>query len=185
MKLLTNRRLATGVLAVCVFGSVFGLGGNCLNQERKKAQNVFEVGTDTSFATTLSVSAYLTNSAAYARTMLEEYKLRTGSAWENQDQMQTAMENIVLGTPSERLDDYQALVADVESLYTDFHLNVTEDALVTDFDKAYKGFKSENNKIGYDEYHQLARAFNEDAEGFPAGLVAGLWHLTELDPFDV
>lgn len=185
MKLLENRRFAAGVLAVCAVGSVFGFGGAHLSRERQNAMNVFTVGTDTSFSTTMSVDAYLKNSADYARTMIEEYRLRAGSEWEGQARVQSEMASIVSGAPGDRLSDYLSLVSDVESLYTDFHAAVPDDAAALDFDKAYKGFKSENSKIGYDEYHSLARNFNSDASGFPASAVAGLWNLSELDPFDL
>ncbi len=184
MKFWENRRLATGVLAVCVLGSVFGLGGAHLSKERQAALNVFEVGTDTTFSTTYSISAYLNNSSNYVRTMLEEYRLRVGSEWENQSRVQESMNAIIAGAPDERLNDYQTLAADVESMYTDFHLHVKDESAALDFDKAYKGFKSEKSKIGHDEYHALARSFNADASGFPAGMVSGLWHLSDLDPFE-
>ncbi len=184
MKFSENRRLAVGVLAVCVFGSIFGLGGAHLSKEHRNAVNVFEVGTDTAFSVDMSISGYLNNSAEYARTMLEEYRLHTKAEWENQKRMQEEMAQIVSGSPEERLDDYEALVADVESLYTDFHIAVTSESDSLDFDKAYKGFKSENNKIGYDEYHSIARSYNADASGFPASLVADLWNISELNPFE-
>ena len=136
MKLLESRRFAAGVLAVCAVGSVFGLGGAHLSRERQNAMNVFTVGTDTSFSTTMSVDAYLKNSADYARTMIEEYRLRAGSEWEGQTRVQSEMASIVSGAPGDRLSDYLSLVSDVESLYTDFHAAVPDDAAALDFDKA-------------------------------------------------
>ena len=184
MNVLYNRRLACAVLAVCVLLSVFGLGGAELARTRKNALRVFDEGIDTSFAVRMSVDAYLENSANYAREMAEEYRLRVGSAWDGQAKIADEAEKILSGEPGQRLNDYRALVADVESLYTDFHAAVTDEDASRDFDRAYKNFKSEHNKIQYDEYHSLARDYNSEASGFPAGAVAGLWNLSELDPFD-
>lgn len=184
MKLIQSRRFAAGVLAVCAVGSVFGFGGAHLASERKNAMKVFEEGSDTSFAVRMSVDAYLENSANYAREMAEEYRLRVGSAWDGRAKIAEEAEKILSGEPGQRLNDYRALVADVESLYTDFHAAVTDEDASRDFDRAYKNFKSEHNKIQYDEYHSLARDYNSEASGFPAGAVAGLWNLSELDPFD-
>lgn len=184
MKLIQSRRFAAGVLAVCVVGSVFGFGGAHLAGERRSAMKVFEEGSDTSFAVRMSVDAYLENSADYARQMAEEYRLRVGSAWEGQAQTVEASEKIVSGEPEQRLNDYRTLIANVESMYTDFHAIVADEDAARDFDRAYKNFKSEHNKIQYDEYHSLARDYNSEAAGFPANAVAGLWRLSELDPFD-
>lgn len=175
MKLLNNRRFALAVLVVCVLGSVIGLGGAHLAGQRRDVLRIFNDGIDPSFAVRFSMDAYLENSAEYALSMAEEYRLHV-------DADDTAATEVIelaamIGDGEDldaRYDAYKALCMKVEGLYTGFHgANVPENDGVL-FDHAYSNFKGENSKIGYDEFHTVAEAFNATLEGFPAGLIGKL-----------
>lgn len=180
-----NRKLATVVLVVCALTSVFGLGGVGLARERKDALRVFEEGVDTSFAVRFSVEAYLQNSADYAAVMAEEVRMRVDAESESAQNVQALAETVRNGgATAQTRAAYRDLVSAVETMYSEFHSAVADEASCADFDRAYTNFASEKNKIGFDEYNPTARTFNELRGEFPARWVAGLFGVGELETFD-
>ncbi len=182
MKLLQNRKFAWAVLAVCVLGSVIGLGGYSLASQRSDVMYVFNEGVDTSYAVRFSMDAYLDNCADYALIMAEEYRLQVDSEDETAATVielanQVAQEEDL----SAREDAYESLRTAVEALYTNFAAaNVSDDDAFMD---AYTNFQDEVVKLGYDGYHALAEEFNRSCEGFPAGAVCALLGIDELETF--
>ena len=57
MRFSENRTIAFVVLAVCVLGSIFGLGGMGLARERSAVMTVYDRGADTSLSTRHSMDA--------------------------------------------------------------------------------------------------------------------------------
>ena len=184
MKFLENRRLAAVVLAVCALGSVVGLGGGSLARARADALRVFEEGSDTRIAVRFSMDAYLENSAGYARTMAEEFRLRVDSeSAAAADAL--ALADIVGGNGSidERQAAYAELTGVVESLYTEFSAaNLPEESAAA-FRAAYLDYQGEADKLERDDYRAMARAYNRSLDGFPASAVAALLGLDDLNPF--
>ena len=78
---------------------------------------------------------------------------------------------------------YAELCTAVESLYTNFYAAGISEEDAVSFRGAYLNFQGEVNKIEYDDYRAMARAYNRSLEGFPASIVAGLFGLGELNPF--
>lgn len=175
MRLLNNRRFALAVLVVCMLGSVIGLGGANLVSQRRDVLRIFNDGIDASFAVRFSMDAYLENSAEYALSLAEEYRLHVDA--DDAAAAEVIELAAVIGDGEDldaRYEAYKSLCMKVEGLYTGFHgANVPEsDGFL--FDHAYSNFKGENSKIGYDEFHAAAEAFNRNLENFPAGLIGKL-----------
>ena len=72
MRFNENRPLAWAVLAACVLGSVFGLGGNSLARERDRVEDYFYDGAETASTTRSSMDAYLDRAAECAQAMASE-----------------------------------------------------------------------------------------------------------------
>ena len=72
-----------------------------------------------------------------------------------------------------RYDAYAALKADVEKLYSAAKAQA-DDAAFRDFKLAYDDFWGYDDMIGRDEYHKLAKGYNNLISGFPGGVVATL-----------
>ncbi|HIS84768.1 MAG TPA: hypothetical protein IAB50_04220 [Candidatus Faecivicinus avistercoris] len=184
MKFWENRKIAAVVLAVCVLSSVVELGGGSLVRSRASALEVFEEGSDPSLSVRFSMDAYLENCAGYARTMAEEFRLRVDS--EDANAARTLELADIAGGDGDidaRYAAYAELCAAVESLYTNFYAAGISEEDAVSFRGAYLNFQGEVNKIEYDDYRAMARAYNRSLEGFPASIVAGLFGLGELNPF--
>ncbi len=184
MKLLSNRKFAWLILAICVVVSIVGLGGGSLAAQRRDVLDVFNDGIDDSLAVRFSMDAYLENCASYANIMAEEYRLRVD--------MEDALAGKILEmsamlADSDDLDErytiYVTLTRNVESLYTQFFSTISPEDDHAEFSHAYQNYQGEVSKISYDEYHALAEKFNDSLEGFPANLIAGLLGIDELNPF--
>lgn len=182
MKLLGSRKFACIILAVCVLGSVIGLGGSHLASQRRAALRAFDEGTNPDFAVRFSMDAYLDSSADLARVMAEEFRRYVDADDENAAQALELAGKIGDGQDlSARRESYESLRAIVETLYTDYSAvsNDSGDA----FHRAYDDFQGEADKLKHDDYHVLAERFNAEREGFPAGAVSALWNLAPLDTF--
>lgn len=185
MQLQYNRRLAAAVLVVCILASVIGLGGAGLARTRNDALRVFEEGIDTSFAVRYSIGAYLENCAGYARILAEEYRLRADPDDETAGRVLELADQVCeSASQTARKQAYDELRGAVESLYTQFHSAVQSASDQSDFDRAYKNFRGEVNKIGYDEYNSMSRSFNALRENIPALWIAKLLGLSPLETFN-
>lgn len=183
MRLAENRRLACAVLAVCVLLSVFVLGGAALGRERGKVLKVFNEGSAPSAATRQSMDAYLDSAADCARQMANEAEIHLGAS----DLVNAALENAsVIGEDSADLDArnraYTELKDQVEKLYNGMYTAVSEEEF-RNFKLAYDDFWGCDDLIGRDEYHKLARGYNDLISGFPGGMVAGLTRQGNLNTF--
>lgn len=184
MKLWENRRIAAVVLAVCVLGSVVGLGGGSLARARADALRVFEEGSDPSLSVRFSMDAYLEDCAEYARVLAEEFRLHAGGEGESAARaLELAGAVASDGDLSARHDAYVELCSAVDALYTDFYAQAPSEEEARAFQVAYLDFQSEVDMLEYDDYHAMARAYNRSLEGFPASVVAKLLGLGALDPF--
>ena len=83
----------------------------------------------------------------------------------------------------ERHSAYKALCAEVESLYTEFHVSDVKEESSELFNNAYANFQGEVSKLKFDDYHALAEKFNHSLDGFPASVVASMLGVDELNTF--
>ena len=183
MRLDENRKLACVVLAVCVLLSVFALGGGALGRERRRVMKVFNDGTDASLATRHSMDAYLDAAGESAGIMANEAELRVGET----DLGNSALQNAsVIGDDAADLDTrfkaYTDLKGQVEKLYNNLYTAVSTDEF-KNFKLAYDDFWGYDDMIGRDEYHKLAKGYNDLISGFPGGLVATLTRQGGLNTF--
>lgn len=183
MSIFSSRKVASGVLALSVFVSVFGFGGGALAGKRREAMRVFDEGTDTTLAVRFSMDAYLENCAAYARTMAEETRLRVSSDAKAAERALELCDIVADGEIAARESAYAELCGCVEQMFTDFHASVDSESERRTFDRAYDDYQAEVSKISYDGYHSLARDFNRLRDQMPAKWVAGLYQLDELETF--
>lgn len=184
MQIQYNRKLAVVVLIVCMLVSVFGLGGIGLARSRNAAMRVFDEGIDPSFSVRFSMDAYLENCAGYARTMAEEFRMRVNSDSETVQTVLALSEAVGDGDDlNARKAAYTGLNSAVETLYSDFHASVASESDQADFDRAYTNYRSEVNKIGYDEYNAMARSYNGLCSHIPAWWIAGIYGLDLLETF--
>ena len=183
MGLSENRKLAWAVLAACVLGSVVGLGGNHLVRERDKVVDIFYEGTEKG-TTRESMDAYLDRAADCAQVMANEAQLHFGA-----DNVPAAQMLAALGDFGDddgldaRYAAYTTLQSLSDQLYNLFYADGVADADRVNFKRAYDDFWGADKFVRRDAYRALARDFNESLEGFPAGAVAGLLGVDELNSF--
>lgn len=178
-----NRRIACAVLAVCVLLGVFAFGGGALSRERSRAIKVFNEGTDSTLVSRHSMDAYLDSAADAARIMASEAELLLGGTPETG---RIAEEADTLVDDSAGLDAryqaYAALKGDVEHLYSGAYGAASAEAF-KNFKLAYDDFWGYDDLIARDEYHGLARSYNELISGFPGGVVAAVTGQGALNTF--
>ena len=184
MPLKENRTLAWAVLGVCVLGSVFGLGGHTLAQDRNELLNVFYQGTDTQETTRHSMDAYLDRAAECAVVMGSEAQLLLGA------DNTTAQEMIDLSSVvsdgddlTERYEAYCTLQKDADTLYNAVYAADLAGTQRVSFKQAYDDFWGSDKYIRRDEYRSLANAYNGALSGFPASLAAEVWNVDAMDTF--
>ncbi len=181
MRFSENRVIAWIVLAVCVLGSVVGLGGAGMAREREKLMDVFYDGTDAKSTSRHSMDAYLDRAEECAQIMANEVLLRLG---ENADAQQ--MLSLLAGEDDDldaRYAAYQQLQALSDRLYNAMYGAKLPDADIVSFKAAYDDFWGADKYIRVDAYRKLAADFNDDLSGFPAGLVCGVMGVDELNTF--
>ena len=183
MRLSVNRILAWAVLAVCALGSVVGLGGMHLVRERDKMVELFYEGTE-SGTTRESMDAYLDRAADCAQVMASEAQFRFGEDNAAAAQMFEALASF---GDDAGFDARYAAYTDLQSLsdqlYNQFYADDVPEADRVNFKRAYDDFWGADKFIRRDAYRTLARDFNKSLDGFPAGAVAGLMGVEELNSF--
>ena len=183
MRIDENRTLAWAVLAVCVVVSVFLLGGSSLGRERTKVVKVFNDGVNTSLSTRHSMDAYLDGAGQSATIMAGEAKIYLG---ESELIGQTLSNAALVGQDAAdlavRSRAYTELKGEVEQLYNDLYGAVSEDQF-KNFKLSYKDFWGQDDLLKRDDYHKLAKGYNDLISGFPGGMVAGITRQGALDTF--
>lgn len=183
MKFSENRTIAFIVLAACVLGSIFGLGGMGLSRERNKVLSVFDAGTDPSLSSRHSMDAYLDSASERALVMAGEYEIYLGESQLTRDV--TSEAEAIADDPSgvdARYAAYSKLKPHVEQMYNKLYGDV-DTAQFRNFKLAYDDFKGFTDQIERDEYHSLAKGYNGLVSGFPGGIVARLTGQGALNPF--
>ena len=183
MRLDENRRLACVILVVCVLLSIFAFGGGALGRERRKVMKVFNDGSDASLATRHSMDAYLDAAGESASIMANEAEARIGES----EIGNVALSNAALiGEDTAPLDlrykAYTDLKGQVEKLYNTMYSAVSTDEF-RNFKLAYDDFWGYDDMIGRDEYHKLAKSYNDLISGFPGGVVATITGQGMLNAF--
>ena len=183
LRLTENRKLAFAVLAVSVLLSVFVLGGAALGRERGNVLKVFNDGAHTELATRQSMDAYLDDAGEQATVMAREAELRLGES----DLTRATLANAAtVANDSAGLDArsqaYTELKDQVEKLYNSMYSSVNDKDRVN-FMTAYHDFWGKKDLIDRDEYHKLAKGYNDLISGFPGGLVATLTRQGSLNTF--
>lgn len=183
--LLENRRVAWIVLAICVLGSVVGLGGAGLARERSQLVDAFYNGVVKGDQTgRSSMDAYLDRSAECAQLMYSEAQLLLGAdnavAGEMEQVLADFAENADL---DERYAAYTRLQSLADQLYNAIYGAELSDAQRVNFKRAYDDFWGSDKYIRMDPYRELAADFNASLRGFPAGLVAKIWGVETMNSF--
>ena len=182
MRLTENRRLAWVALAVCVVVSVFVLGGAALGRERKNVLRVFNDGTGNT-DTRMSMAAYLDDLGKNASIMASEAELRLGRS-DLTDAVSANAKKVGddLAGLDARSEAYAQLKDQVEKLYNNMYSQFSGSDFKS-FKLAYDNFWGKKDLIDRDEYHKLAKGYNDLISGFPGGLVATLTRQGSLNTF--
>ena len=181
MRFSENRVIAWIVLAVCVIGSVIGLGGAAMAREREKIMEVFYDGSDSKSTARHSMDAYLDRAEECAQIMANEAELHLGANAEAQQ-----MFDALAGDDSDldaRFAAYQQLQALSDRLCNAMYAANLPEKDYTAFKTAYDDFWGMDKYIRVDEYRALAADFNDGLKGFPAGLVCGIFGVDVLNTF--
>ena len=184
MRFSENRTVAFIVLAACVLGSIFGLGGMGLARERSKVLAVYDRGADTTLSTRHSVDAYLDSAAENARLMASEAGLHL-QASQTIDTVAELADRLASATDTNaRAEAFEALKTASDKLY-DAMYSATQGkgSDFTNFKKAYDDFWESANRIKYDDYVKLAAGYNDLISGFPGGIVAKMTGQGALNTF--
>ena len=183
MRIDENRTLAWAVLAVCVAVSVFLLGGSSLGRERSKVMKVFNDGANASLSTRHSMDAYLDAAGEKATIMAGEGEIYLGAS---DLTAQTTANAALVGQDAADLTvrsrAYSELKGQVEQLYNQLYAKVSKDEF-KNFKLAYDDFWGQDDLLKRDDYHKLAKDYNNLISGFPGGMVAGITRQGALDTF--
>lgn len=184
MRLNENRPLAWVVLAACALTSVVGLGGGSLARARDDALNTFYSGAHPEETTRSSMDAYLDRAADCAQIMAAEAQLYLG---EDNAVALHARDAIARFGDDDGLDSryeaYTQLQQDSDDLYNAIYAADLTDEQRVNFKRAYDDFWGCDKYIRKDPYREMAVDFNESLKDFPAGAVAKLLNLDELNSF--
>lgn len=182
MRFSENRKIAFVVLAVCVLGSIFGLGGMGLAKERGKVLTVYDRGADTTLSTRHSVDAYLDDAAENAKLMASEAGLRMEASPAIDTVAELAEKVANEADTNARYEAFTSLKTAVDKLYDAMYGQVTGTDF-TNFKVAYDNFWEDVNKIKYDDYSKLAAQYNDLISGIPGSLVASVTGQGALNTF--
>lgn len=179
VRLSENRVIAWIVLAVCVIGSVFGLGGASIARERADILEVFHEGADDR-DNTHCMSVYLERAFENARTMALELQLVKGDdRWLNE-----IMDAFDAGTEPgayKYMTELNGLRQLADEMYNKMYSYDLTDAQRRDFKLAYDDFQGAVRMMEKDPYHELAAEFNDGlADGFIVRGVSGLLGIKPL-----
>ena len=183
MRIDENRTLAWAVLALSVVVSVFLLGGSSLGRERTKVVKVFNDGVNTKLSTRHSMDAYLDAAGEKATIMAGEAEIYLGAS---DLTAQTTANAALVGQDAAdftmRSRAYTELKGQVEQLYNQLYARVSAEEF-RNFKLAYDDFWGQDDLLKRDDYHKLAKGYNDLISGFPGGVVAGITRQGELDTF--
>lgn len=182
MRFSENRTIAFIVLAACVLGSIFGLGGMGLAKERGKVLAVYDRGTDTSLSTRHSMDAYLDSAAESAQLMASEAGLHMSASAVIDNVSDLASKVASEQDTDARYEAYSSLKTAVDKLYNAMYEAAKGDDF-KNFKVAYDDFWGYDDMIRHDEYSKLAAGYNSLIGGFPGGLVASLTGQGALNTF--
>lgn len=184
MRLNENRKLAWAVLVACALGSVVGLGGSSLARERDRVEKVFYDGTESESTTRSSMDAYLDRAAECVQIMASELQLRLGEDNQTAAQMQSLLAGFGDDAGIDaRYDAYTQLQTLSDEAYNAIYAADLTDEERVNFKRAYDDFWGCDKYVRIDPYRTLASDFNDSLSGFPAGLVAKLRSIDELNSF--
>lgn len=182
MRFTENRKIAWCVLVLCIFVSIFVLGGMALARERGQAILLFEDGSDTGLSVRHSMDAYLDASAESAYIMISEAEIYSI------DEILTETARTLASKITEgedigaRYTAYSELKTKVEQLYNKMYNAAVGDNF-TNFKIAYEDFWGYEDMIKRDDYHKTAREFNKMANGFPGRFIAHIIGQDALSTF--
>lgn len=182
MRFTENRKIAWCVLVLCIFVSIFLLGGMALARERGQAISLFEDGLDTGLSVRHSIDAYLDASAEAAFIMISEAEIYSVDEIITETTRSLATQISEGEDIGARYAAYSELKTKVEQLYNKMY-NVAVGDNFTNFKIAYDDFWGYEDMIKRDDYHKAAREFNKLANGFPGKLIAGITGQDALSTF--
>lgn len=184
MRLIENRPVAWAVLAICIVGSIIGLGGGSLVRERDHVMDVFFNGTEKQETARYSMDAYLDRAAECAMVMAGEVQLHLGG---DHPAAASAMEALSFFGDDDDLDEryeaYVRLQQDSDAMYNAMYSAQLTDQQRVNFKRAYDDFWGSDKYIRKDTYRELASEFNAGLKGFPAGLIADIMGVDALNSF--
>lgn len=182
MRFTENRKIAWCALVLCIFVSVFLLGGMKLSRERSQAVDMFNNGSDTNLSIRHSMDAYLDASADAANLMASEGELHKVDALITESVRSLSAQ---IGEGEDigmRYAAYTELKTKVDQLYNKVYDAVGEKEFA-EFKIAYDDFWGYEDMISRDDYHKTARDFNKLIGGFPGAIIAGIMGLNALNTF--
>ena len=182
MALRRNRALAWIVLAFCVTGSVFGLGGMHLHRQRNAALDVFYNGSGNH----PSMDEILDSAAGCARIMAVEVQKYLYS---DHAAAALAMSNLAFLGDGNSLDErcaaYLCIRGQSDVMYNGMYAKELLDGERVQFKRAYDEFWRCDAQIRRHPYCEMAVEYNESISAFPANITASIVNAGELNSFDL
>ena len=183
MRFSENRRLAGAVLAVCVLGSIFGMGGAAIARDRNRALDVFQNGTEKQQTQRFCMDAYLDRSVECAQVMAYEAQLLLGDDNADAARLLELTDSFDDADIAEKYARYQQMQTCSELLDNAIYGSQHANAKRANFKQAYDDFWGSDKLIRKDPYRSMAASFNDEMKGFPASAAAKLWGVEELETF--
>jgi len=173
MRFSENRVIAWIVLAVCVLGSIFGLGGAAVAREQARIEKVFYTGADDRDISHC-MDAYLKRAGECAGIMANEAALLAGS---NADTEALLAAVAFIGSDDsmqDRAAAFREMCSLSDRLYNAVYAANLSENQRRNFKLAYDDFWGTARFIEKDPYHELARDYNNKLTGLAA--LAGKLH---------
>ena len=181
---LRTRAVAGVLCAVMVLAAVFGLGGAKLSAKYRKTAETFTVGVaaDNGY----SMWEELNSRANYTANIITS-AVNDGAEAGYVDAARQALSAfeaaLEQGDVSELYAANLTLTAAVDQLYADLQAKSATPMNMGAVQTQYSKFNSAGNVLNNLSYNDAVAQYNDEAGGFPAGLIGALWGVQEVEPF--
>lgn len=189
-KALRTRAVAGLLCAVMAVGSVAGIGGAKLAAQSRDVVNSYTTGIaeDVKYNEELTVAKQLTARENAAANILTSAGNVLGTNGAEYTAAKAALEAFQQSraegfAPARQYAANEALGAAVDMLYNAMKLQAPESEKMGTVQNQYSAFNQAQRMLGSLGYNAAAQAYNRTAEGFPAGLIAVLWGIGEVELF--
>jgi len=181
MNILYNRKLAAGIAAVVVLGSILLGGSTSLSRERVRVETMFTAGTEGDGLSIYNDVEARCSSAANLITVGSRYLPANDP---DQQALQDAVSAVgAAQSISERSTANDTLTTAADAYYTKLISCALSDSDAKWVSAQYTEIRSRNQTISHDGFNTQAAAFNQMRSRFPTSLIALVGSVDPIELF--